>query len=135
MSLSRHLSRASDDEFREAMSVFATKVLAKGGSRKDFEREFRPILSAMHRGGADKERINYLRHLAREEFKKVSGGVRRSESVRSVVEMFRSKPIQQGEQHMKKPIKQLMPAPGWRVVVGYCDVDDLPCREDLPVIG
>ena len=34
-----------------------------------------------------------------------------------------------------KQIKQIVPAPGWRVVAGYCDVDDRPCHEDLAVIG
>jgi hypothetical protein len=72
VSLSRQLALATDDEFREAMAVFAGKALAKGGTRKNFIAKVRPILRAMHRGGMDKQRLSYLRRLARDEFKRLA---------------------------------------------------------------
>src|SRR6266478_8788139 len=69
MSLSRQLAIATDEEFREAMAVFANKCNTRG----HFIATFRPILRAMYRGGADKQRLTHLKKLALQEWKARKG--------------------------------------------------------------
>jgi hypothetical protein len=72
MSLSRQLARATDEEFREAMAVFANKCDTRG----HFIATFRPVLRAMHRGGADTQRLTQLKKLALQEWKARKGADR-----------------------------------------------------------
>lgn len=70
MSLSRELAMMNDEQLREALRAIATKVLAKGGNKKNFDNWLHPVTHAFHAAGWTKERLNEFRRTARHEFSK-----------------------------------------------------------------
>lgn len=68
MSLSRELAMMNDEQLRQALRTLAAKILAEGGSGKNFDNWLQPISRTFHRAGWTKEQLKKFRRTARYEF-------------------------------------------------------------------
>jgi hypothetical protein len=69
MSLSRAIAMMSEPEQSEAFAAIARNAIASGvESRRQFDSRVRPILTALHKGGVDNDKLRRLQLLARQQF-------------------------------------------------------------------